>query len=696
VLHSNNRHVFAIVATVVMTSALLTRGGTALAAENQARARDTTPPDAPTFASTDYPAGGPTTVAVGGSGRITLTSTDPGRHATGVASFAFNIDGTSINSGGSAGTARARDGHATVRVPLTEVHWGTNILWAQAVDGAGNRSPVATYSFFVQQSAFGPPSPGLGGDITGDGVPDLVTVDAAGDIHLFAQPGATTVDPTGDTTADPHQYGGRVIVPAHNNARWPIPDSASAAGALVSHSGSFTGNSVDDVLVLQNGFLGVAGNPGTAATWVFAVTNVPRPACATCANYNNQDWSSVTQMVAVQTAPSGPPNLLTVEVVNDTATLWWYAAGNGIFYQAPRALSVNTASWHWDDLRIVGAGALPGSSGVSLWMRDPGTGTVYLMHDVVGGTGDPAASATAVATGVTTAAYPLLTSPGLADNNGNLPLWATDANGRLVLIPTTTSSAGVTSVFAPTPISQAGWAGHEIALGSSYPTYDNRGIAAAGTPNGAFDTTTANAFAYSADALATATVDPDAIVNDGSGGCPTGWTSCVAGLGSTTAVALPNDLGGFDTFALPAPWANRRDNYTAAGQVLPVPVPETSGPAHTIRFLGAAATTDVANGASVNATVTYTDGHTQTVTVTLANWTQDLGTAPVAGDTTVATMDHRAVAATGAADPTTNYLFATAGIILRDNGAALPADVQIASVRLGTNAAVHIFGIAVS
>lgn len=62
----------------------------------------------------------------------------------------------------------------------------------------------------------------------------------------------------------------------------------------------------------------------------------------------------------------------------------------------------------------------------------------------------------------------------------------------------------------------------------------------------------------------------------------------------------------------------------------------------------------------------------------------------------MATMDHRTVAATGADDPTTTYLFATPEITLLDGGAPLAADVQIASVKLGTNAAVHVFAMAVS
>src|SRR5262249_3335700 len=238
-------------------------------------------------------------------------------------------------------------------------------------------------------------------------------------------------------------------------------------------------------------------------------------------------------------------------------------------------------------------------------------------------------------------------------------------------------------------------ASHEMALGSSYPLYNNSGVAATGTPNAAFDTATTNSFAYNADALGHSTLDPNVLLNDGAGGCPSGWTTCVPALGSSTEVFLPNNQGTFEGFTLPGPWANRRDNYVAAGQLLPVPWPESGGPAQFIRFLGAAATTDTVNGASVPATLTYTDGHTQTITITLANWTQDLSVSPVAGNITVATMDHRTVSATGADDPTTNYLFATPEIALLDNGAP-PTNAEVASVRLGTSPAVHIFAVTTS
>jgi hypothetical protein len=679
------------VAAVAVLAALIATAGAANATQT-VKPADTTPPSATTFSSTDYPVNGPTTVTFGQSGTITLAATDPGPHASGVAGFAYQIDGPGLAVDSSL-NIRAKGGKATLTIPLSWLSAGTNTVQAQTVDNAGLRSPIATYDFFIAGTAFPPP---VAGDADGDGVPDLVTVDAVGGVRLFSNPGMTTVDPTGDTVSDPQQFGGVVAFPAPGNMRWPMPDSASAAGALVTHSGSITGGRTDDILVVQHGFLGVAHHVGPPTQFTFATTNVSKPGCGICANYNGQDWSSVTQLVAVASTPTGPPNLLTVEVVNDTATLWWYPAGTGLFFQSPVAVSTNTAGWNWNDLQIIGAGPLPGSTGVSVWVRNPDTGTLYVLHDVAAGIPDPASAAVVIGTGFTASVYPLLTTDGRPDASGDVPLWGATANGQLAIIPTTTTNAGVTRVGSAQAVSGKSWASHEIALGASYPLYNNSGVAATGSPNQAFDTATTNSFTYNADALGNAIVDPNDIVNDGSGGCPTGWTACVPGLGSSTSIAIPNDQGTFDTFTMPAPWAHDRDNYVAAGQLLPVPVPGTSGPAHVIRFLGAAATTDTVNGASVPATVTYTDGHTQAITITFANWTQNVSAAPVAGNTIVATMDHRTVAATGADDPTTTYLFATPQIALLDNGALLGPQVQIASVRLGTNSAVHVFAIALS
>jgi hypothetical protein len=80
-------------------------------------------------------------------------------------------------------------------------------------------------------------------------------------------------------------------------------------------------------------------------------------------------------------------------------------------------------------------------------------------------------------------------------------------------------------------------------------------------------------------------------------------------------------------FIWPNATAGVQNNYMAAGQTLPVsPVPN----AQTLAFLGAAS-----NGAhSGTATITYTDGTTQTFTLAFSDWTLGGGgLAPIAGNT---------------------------------------------------------------
>jgi hypothetical protein len=655
---------------------------------------DATAPTAPSVTSTAYPSAGPTTVTAGGSGTISFSATDA---ASGVASYNYNLNTSSLTSTGEANTTAT-----SLSIPLSSLHWGTNTLWLQAVDAVGNLSTVTSYNFYVQQSAFGLPTPGTAGDIDGDNKPDLVTIDAAGSIHIFSNPEAVGVDPTGDTTKDPNQYGGRVILPATANARWLPPDNASPAGSFIVHAGSFTGHSYDDLVVEQNGHLEVATNPGTPTIWSFGngSTDIAKPACDSCVDYNASDWSSVTQMIGYPSSPGQAPDLLTVEVVNGKGTLWLYTPVPGSFaYNTPTSVSVYTSAWHWDDIQLIGAGPLPGTTGTTLWTRVVATGQIYQFHNIEAGITDPNSVKITVGSPYTTSAYPLMTTLSQADANGNLALWATDSTGHLVLIPTTTSTSGTTTVGTTKQDSSAGWASHELTLGSSYAAYNNGGIGFDNSNNSTFDSAGANTYALSGNALASATFnDPNTLVNDGAGGCPTAWTSCAASLGGFNQLFVPNSTGGFNRFVLPAPWQHRSDNYVAAGQVLPVSTPGNGVAAQHISFLGAATMTDPNTSASVSATITYTDGHTQTVTLTYADWTHNVANDanPAGGDILVATMDHRLVASSGASDATPNYLFMTPDILLQDNGAAVPNGVQIASVTLGSNANIHIFSIATS
>jgi beta-glucosidase len=129
---------------------------------------------------------------------------------------------------------------------------------------------------------------------------------------------------------------------------------------------------------------------------------------------------------------------------------------------------------------------------------------------------------------------------------------------------------------------------------------------------------------------------------------------------------------------------------------LPVP-PDSNGNATSIAFLGAATNVDD-DGATGQATVTFTDGHAQTVTITFSDWTLNNGDAtPAAGTRIVVNGGHRANVDDGTQDPAPAYLYATVGTPLRDNGQTLAAaGVQVASVTLPDNPDLAIFGISIN
>jgi hypothetical protein len=692
----------AFVAPAAVTALVLASSASAAQADDARK--DHTPPNAPSISSSDFPPNGPTTVTVGQQGSFTLTATDPGPDPSGIASFNYNLDGTSLVSGGSGEhNIAARHGTASVSLALSDMHWGTNTLWAQSVDHAGNVSQPVHCDFYVQQSAFGPYLPGTAGDVDGDHQPDLVTVDAAGNVRLFSNPDSVPVDPTGDTGTDPLQYGGRVLIPY---TRAPLYPGGTFAGALVAHAGSFSGSNVDDLIIEENhtdsftgpdgsvsvttsGALYVAQNPnGTGTNWD-SLTVVTKPACSTCANYNSFDWSSVVQLAAVPTTAGGPPALLTVEEVNGVASLWLYPPAHGRAFNAPTLVSTGSGSWQWDAMQIVDAGPLPGLTGTALWVRDPQAGALYRLSDIEAGIPDPNSAAVALATtGYGSATVPLLTG-GRVDGSGNLPLWGTDAAGRLEVIATTTAS-GTTTVRAPHVLSGVGWAAHEQALQASYAWYNNEGIADSTGGNTSFDATDAtDHFAYADTALGAATLDNGTV-----SACPSSTTvDCPAGVPAGGGLGVPLTNGVY-AFALPSPWAHRPDNYVAAGQVLPAPYDANSSPAQYIAFLGTATTSsDVVSG---TATITYTDGHTQQIAITFADWRHDTDAVPVGGNTEVASTAYRYDIATGARDDTPTYLFASAETQLLDGGAPLSGGVQIASITLPANSGIHIFSAAVN
>jgi Glycosyl hydrolases family 18 len=212
---------------------------------------------------------------------------------------------------------------------------------------------------------------------------------------------------------------------------------------------------------------------------------------------------------------------------------------------------------------------------------------------------------------------------------------------------TTDVSAYLSSFTQPLYGSNAVYLG-----GTGAAAYNNTGIANDGSTGADFD---GNGYAYSAQALSAAGVSPGSQV---------------------TASAM--------TFTWPNVPAGTADNYQANGQTVAV---SGSGSSGSIAFLGAAT-----NGPSTGTvTVNFTDGTSQSVTLSFSDWTLNGGTASVqAGNTVAITTPYRDTSS-GGQDTVTTNVFATSPI-------SLPSGKTVASITLPTSAdqgELHVFAIAV-
>jgi hypothetical protein len=188
--------------------------------------------------------------------------------------------------------------------------------------------------------------------------------------------------------------------------------------------------------------------------------------------------------------------------------------------------------------------------------------------------------------------------------------------------------------------------------GSMLWNYNNIGVSDDSAPTAA--SLDSGGWSFSAQALAAAGVTPGAAIS--SGGFTFAWP--------TNPVALP-------------------DNIRASGQTLDL---SSAAPSATqLSFLG----TSTNGNASGTATITYTDGTTQTATIGFGDWTLGGGSEGVQfGNTMVTQMPYRN--SVSGEDDVTSYLFATAPI-------ALQAGKQVASVTLPatvSNGALHVFAVA--
>ncbi|MEU9046819.1 MULTISPECIES: ricin-type beta-trefoil lectin domain protein [unclassified Kitasatospora] len=410
---------------------------------------DRTPPTA-RITSTDFPESGTLgghPKLVGQEGVFTLTGTDPapatGGRSSGLACARWTTDPVQAAATGwnctDGGNIVKMDGDGSFQLKYTPWHWGTNFLYLQTQDNAGNMSQPVAYTYFV------PSNPAAGdpvmGDIDGDRKSDVLLPDGTGSLRLVGG----NADPYAAPNTRPASAPG-----AADNQDWST--------VQITHRGSFTERNVDDL---------IAHAPGAAELYLYANDDraghldgqaanelaksrtcaLPDATPIDCAAYGNgSDWSAVTQIAAfgspmgdtpknVGTAMAGLPHssLLVVE----RGRLWLNLQGTVKHLDGPAILLSQSQAWDYYDL--ITPGPTKGTNIPTVWGRSKGDGTIHAYQLAKGsapGTFDASGFADPtkgwLANGVDAKLYPKVGSNGDVTGDGVPDLWAVDTDNQLV------------------------------------------------------------------------------------------------------------------------------------------------------------------------------------------------------------------------------------------------------------------------
>ncbi|QEU78192.1 ricin-type beta-trefoil lectin domain protein [Streptomyces subrutilus] len=403
---------------------------------------DRTPPTA-VVTSTDFPASdtiGARPKLAGQEGTFTLSGTDPtplgGGRTSGLACARWTTDPVKAAATGwkctdtEPGITRLTDGKGTVKI--TPRTWGTNFVYLQTQDNAGNMSQPAVYSYYA------PSNPDAGkpvfGDVDGDHTPDILLPDSAGNLRKISAGSDPYAAPAAKAQAAPGY-------------------SADWNAVQTTHRGSPGDKLVDDLYAHQADhpklYLYANDNrgafdtkapepitkPGTCLNATFAVIN--------CTDHGyTTDWSKVTRIAAYGsvTGDGNGPNadalprtsLLFVE----NGRLWLSLAGTaGQLSKNAILLSGNDTAW--GGYELITPGRAQGTDFPTLLARSKTDGSVRAFSvqgaaqaPVLTGFANPA-SGPVIGT-VDPKVYPLAGSDGDLDGDRIPDLWALDTKQQLV------------------------------------------------------------------------------------------------------------------------------------------------------------------------------------------------------------------------------------------------------------------------
>ncbi|MGW1868166.1 RICIN domain-containing protein [Streptomyces mauvecolor] len=420
---------------------------------------DRTPPTA-AVTSTDFPASGTLNAQpkyAGQPGIFTLTGTDPvptsGGRTSGLACARWTTDPVKAAATGwkctdtTAGIIKLSGGKADVTI--TPPHWGTNFVYLQTQDDAGNMSQPAVYSYFAPANPNDPIKP-VFGDVNGDKVPDILLPDSAGDLRRIGGGTDPNTAPNAQfkTADDTDPRAG-----FHSS-----PNGNGWKNTQITHRGSLGRNNVDDLIAHQ---------PSDADLYLYSndtnggrfdgqgkiAVNKPKdckiPGASTtvpCADFGYGDnWSKVTQIAAFGSLNGDTavqvgtglyalhrPALLFVE----NGRLWLSEAG--ITNQLKGTATLLSANdQQWDGYELIAPGRAKGTDLPTLWARSKADGTIraYAVNgtpDAIDLTGFTNPAQGTVLGTVDPARYPRVGSDGDLTGDGIPDLWAVDTNHQFV------------------------------------------------------------------------------------------------------------------------------------------------------------------------------------------------------------------------------------------------------------------------